>query len=108
MVGEWFPTLSQRTSILTAQGQEWLPENAQLKTITALGEVSACQLNGLDCLKDWMNKNRVQVNYVYFTLNMQIAANRLKYSSVIESQMASDLAYQLVYSNADVKIYLKK
>ena len=108
MVAEWFPTLSQRTSILTAQGQEWLPENAQLQTITALGEVSACQLNGLDCLSAWMNQNQAQVNYVYFTLNTQSSANPLKYSSVMESQMADDPGYQLAYSNADVKIYLRK
>lgn len=108
MVGEWFPTLSQRTSILTAQGQEWLPENTQLKTITALGEVSACQLNGLGCLQSWINKNQVQINYVYLTLNAQSSTTPLKFSSVIESQMAGDPGYQLAYSNADVRIYLKK
>ena len=107
-VGEWFPTLSERISILTAQGQEWLPENKQLKTVTALGEVSACQLNGLDCLTAWINKNQVQVNYFYFTLNTQQSGKPLKYTSVIEAQMANDSAYQLAYSNSDVKIYKKK
>ena len=105
MVGEWFPTLTERKSLLTGQGQEWLPMKAQAKTIKDLSEVSNCRMEGLSCLEDWLGKKDTPVDYFYFTSNSQSTVSFEKYTSVLEAQMASSPDYALSYSNKDVRIY---
>ncbi len=39
-VGEWFPYLAQRPSILTSQGREWLPHNAFGRTLKRFPKVN--------------------------------------------------------------------
>ncbi|MHC1740743.1 MAG: glycosyltransferase family 39 protein [Anaerolineaceae bacterium] len=108
MVGEWFPALSNGVSVLTAQGQEWLPNGAQLKTMKDLGEISRCRLNGLNCLSQYTTNNNIQYEYVYFTLNTRKTKVLLQFGSVVEAQMAVDPNFRLVFSNNDVRIFQKK
>ena len=105
MVGEWFPTLSGRKSLLTAQGLEWLPDKAQAVTIGALAKVSACRMVGLTCLEDWITQGSVQVQYIYFTQNKNGQDKTSTFTSVVEEQMSVDPKYKLVYSNSDVRIF---
>jgi hypothetical protein len=105
MVGEWFPTISERVSLLTAQGLEWLPDKAQAKTIDALTKVSNCRMEGITCLENWIKQEPVQLQYVYFAQNRQSIDTQLKFTSVVEAQISNSTDYQLVYSNSDVKIY---
>lgn len=107
MVGEWFPALAERSSLLTAQGKEWLPEHAQVKTIQALSAVNACQMEGLACLESWENQSKLDFDYVYFSENAQTMEKTTKYTSVVEAQISVDSNYRLVYSNEDVRIYRK-
>lgn len=106
IIGEWFPTLAERKSLLTAQGMEWLPDKAQAKTIKELGKISGCRMKGLNCLEEWITAGKVDVDYVYLTDNSQdISGTRYEYSSVVEAQMAESSNYLLVFSNEDVKIF---
>jgi hypothetical protein len=108
MVDEWFPSLSERVSILTAQGKEWLPGGAQAKVGEALDAVIGCRENGLNCLETWAKESQTQYDYVYFTLNTQPFEKSVQYTSIVEVQMEGDPGYQLVYKNNDVRIYKKK
>jgi hypothetical protein len=108
IVGEWFPALTGRVSLLTAQGKEWLPGSAQGKTIQALSSVTACRMDGLICLENWAKKSQTSFDYVYFSSNAQLMDKPTQFTSVVEAQMAGDPNYQLLYSNADVRIYQKK
>lgn len=108
MVAEWFPTLTGRVSILTAQGKEWLPGDAQGNAILELTTISECRMNGLSCLQSFVQTDNIKFDYVYFTENTQPIAESPQYTSVIELQITADPGYQLVFANSDVKIYQKK
>jgi hypothetical protein len=107
MVDEWFPALTERVSLLTAQGKEWLPNGVQGKTVQALSAVNDCRMDGLACLENWVNQSKTDYDYVYFSSNTQPMDKSSQYTSVVEAQMAIDPNYQLIFKNVDVRIYKK-
>jgi len=107
-VGEWFPALTGRVSLLTAQGKEWLPGDALVKVSENLTEVSNCRFADVSCLEDWQKKKGTDFEYIYFTDDAQTGEAAEQYTSVQEAQMSTDLGYALVYSNGDVRIFRKK
>jgi len=109
IVSEWFPTLAERKSLLTGQGQEWLARGTQRNTVKNLAEVSGCRMVGLDCLERWLDSTHLKVDYFYFTTNSKATGeSEYVYSSVVEAQMARDPDYKLVFSNQDVEIFANK
>lgn len=107
MVAEWFPALTGRTSIITAQGLEWLPGRANA-TIKELSQVSNCRFNGVKCLEGWEQNGEYEFEYIYFTSNSQGFYDPPKFASSIDAEMSHLNDYQLVYSNSDVRIYKNK
>jgi hypothetical protein len=107
-VGEWFPTLSLRTSILTAQGKEWLPNNEQGVLIGALSNVSKCGSLGVLCLEEWVNNNAMKYDFIYFTNNSQDKNWSSRFTSLLQYQISMDPDFVLIYSNDDVQIYKYK
>ena len=108
LVSEWFPALALRKSLLTAQGEEWLPGNVHSQTIDALAELDACRLSGTLCLTQWSEKWGMQYEYVYFTSDAQAGQQPAQYTSVLEAQMFTDPGYKLAYQSEDVRIFQKK
>lgn len=104
MTAEWFPALSGRKSVLTAQGLEWLPGQASAAAQN-LAEVSNCKMNGLDCFEKWAKDKHLGLAYVYFSTNSQGYYAPAKYTSTLESEMSISGSYELVFSNEDVRIY---
>ena len=107
-VGEWFPALSDRKSILTTQGAEWLPDKAQSAAIRELIKSDACRQQGLECFQNWIKKDQLKFDYVYFTLNDQQGTAPTKYASAVEVQLGNDSGYELVYANDDVRIFKRR
>lgn len=61
---EWFPVLSQRHSVATPQGYEWMPAfNQRRLSHGALQQV--CARRGLGCVETWGKHYEVEVDYVY-------------------------------------------
>jgi len=104
MIAEWFPALTGRTSLLTAQGLEWLPDQLRV-TSHNLSEVLGCKMNGVDCLENWAQKNEVVFDYVYFSTNSQGFSQPGRYVSTIDAEMNQSSDYLLVFSNEDVRIF---
>lgn len=103
-VAEWFPALAERQSLLTVQAQEWLPGSAS-QVSTKLSAATNCRLEGLACFEKWQAKNHMDFDFIYFSSNTRSDYLAPQYSSVIEAQASASANYQLVYSNADVRIY---
>jgi hypothetical protein len=109
LVGEWFPALTERKSLLTGQGQEWLPDNQQLITVTALNDVNNCRWAGLTCLEQVAQENHFTYQYLYFTDNVSSTSGEEQpFTSILAYEVARNMDYTLVYQNEDVRIYQKK
>lgn len=108
LVGEWFPTLTLRTSVLTAQGKEWLPDQIHGNLINELSKISECRFSGVSCLEDWQTDSGVLYDYFYITSNTQNGNEPGLFTSSIDAEMSHLNDYQLVYSNSDVRIYKNK
>lgn len=108
LVGEWFPALAGRKSLFTGQGQEWLADRQQLKTVTALNDVNDCRWVGLTCLQQVVEENQFDYQYVYFTDNSDSVTKEPLFTSILAYEVAQNSGYTLIYQNEDVRIYRKK
>jgi hypothetical protein len=105
LVGEWFPTLTLRTSVITAQGKEWLTGGEQVRSGMGLNSVSACRSYSAKCLEEWQTKSGLEYEYIYFTANSQFTTDGSRFTSPLETEMSLNSNYPLLYSNSDVRIY---
>ncbi len=103
-VAEWFPALTERSSLLTVQGQEWVTGTAS-QISAELTQATQCKMNGLQCLEDFFAEEQLDFDYLYFSTDTQKYYVAPQYSSVIEAQISNSDRYELVYSNEDVRIY---
>ena len=52
-LSEWFPALTERTSLVTAQGHEWTPELPLLESLRQYTHAQSCLNQDIDCLSTW-------------------------------------------------------
>jgi hypothetical protein len=52
-VSEWFPTLAERTSVVTVQGSEWRGLSAFLARLAAYRQLQACADRTATCFEHW-------------------------------------------------------
>jgi hypothetical protein len=99
MISEWLPALSQRVSVATPQGYEWMPDQAFIGRIFRHGEAQACAGQGADCLERWIPKTGTPFDYVFVRTDAQccILANNLLYDS----------RYELVYGGPGAMIFAR-
>ncbi len=64
-ISEWFPALTERASLATIQGYEWLPG----KTFESIMEESQifqnCYFQDYACIQNWAERNNKTYNYIY-------------------------------------------
>ena len=95
-VGEWFPALTERTSLLTVQGSEWLPGYRQ--RIAEFKEISAQIASGSLNVKELM-KTYPGVTFLYLPLSLY------RDTAELGGLRAALSEFPLVFSNPDVEIY---
>jgi hypothetical protein len=64
-VSEWFPALTDRASVTTVQGYEWLGGDRWWRQQDANADLQACSTAADGCLSAWMQKYGVAPTYVY-------------------------------------------
>lgn len=62
---EWFNVLSQRVSVATPQGYEWLPDGSFAHQLEAYRSAQRCARKDGDCLDSWSNDTGKTFDYVY-------------------------------------------
>jgi hypothetical protein len=62
-ISEWFPALTNRRSVLTVQGYEWVP-NRYTEKITAYEELARCIESDQPCYAAWQTKYKVRYDYL--------------------------------------------
>jgi hypothetical protein len=69
-VSEWFPALTDRASVATVQGYEWLGSTRWWRQQGANADLQACSVAADACLAAWMQKYGVTPTYVYLPKGM--------------------------------------
>jgi hypothetical protein len=62
---EWFPALSKRVSLTTAQGYEWMPGHAFFHRWMGYIDLRPCVHAGAGCLESWAKEQGVTFTHVY-------------------------------------------
>ncbi len=103
-LGEWFPTLTNRTSIATIQGTEWLPEKVFYGNIQNYRVFKKCIFFGPACVEDWAVKNGQMYDYIFIS-SKPCNITDLVCLTPFENFIANDAKYSQVYANNSVTIY---
>jgi hypothetical protein len=62
---EWLPVLSERVSVATVQGQEWMPDGAFRDAISEYEDLQECADRDAACLDEWTQATGKPFDYVY-------------------------------------------
>jgi len=103
-LAEWFPALTDRVSLATHQGYEWLPgyshRFAATKALRSCGEL------GTSCIDTWVNDFGPAPDYLYLRQTTEPVANGNSGATlVLETEMRADSQYALVYDEEGTSIF---
>ena len=100
---EWFPALTGRRSIVTAQGAEWLPQGAFARLVAAHDEVSSCGERQSICLDTWATKHRLSFTHVYVPKQPERQC-----CWTLLTSLDNDPRYQLIYDGPGATIFARQ
>ncbi len=63
-VAEWFPTLTDRRSVATVQGHEWLGRDAWNAQVAASAQLADCATRTVSCVEAWMAEHD-EADYIF-------------------------------------------
>jgi len=64
-IAEWFPALSGRVSVTTAQGYEWLAGGAFQRRVDQYPTIQRCALRDAPCVEAWARDSGVRFSHVF-------------------------------------------
>ena len=100
---EWFPALSERQSVLTPQGAEWLPNNRFEKLIAARKAVKLVATSGkLDLMEAFLSEHSLKYDYLILDRGRGYAGENLE---LLEKAVIASPLFQEVYNQGGIKVY---
>jgi hypothetical protein len=109
---EWFPALTERTSLTTLQGREWLTDKSFGDFIGRRNNLQGCINENLECLADQASYFGSDFDYVY--ISIKTPTNNCK-STNLSAKTTNGLAivmedspeYGVAYQTVDAIIFKK-
>ena len=113
---EWFPALTDRVSVATVQGSEWLSTKPFTERVTQYNDLQACADQSTACLDRWATRTDTVFNYVYVSKTTPIGASYgidgggvdSPHHFAIEFALKSDPHYTLVFENSATAIFRRQ
>ena len=111
-VAEWFPALTDRVSVTTVQGSEWLPASVGFwPHMWRYQGAQDCAASDGDCLARWMSGAGQSFDYVY--LPKTVVATAMDESDVwccgsLRTALRHDDRYVLVYDGPGATIFQRR
>lgn len=109
---EWFPTLTNRQSLATLQGNEWLKGDNFGEFVGDMESLQACGKKGIDCLTREADHFASDFDYLYISLNSPTSnctltdASGLTRSLILELEHSTQ--FQSVFTSDDAVIFEKR
>ncbi|MBE0688571.1 MAG: hypothetical protein IH587_00435, partial [Anaerolineae bacterium] len=95
-ISEWFPTITQRISVGTVQGTEWLPADAFRQSVTDYFDLQLCAALDVRCLETWATNRGRPYNYVYVASTV---------TGALVTSLETDPDYRFLLEVSGVKLY---
>ncbi len=109
-VSEWFPAITERTSVATVQGHEWDNKNSFEEILSQSVNVQKCIGQSIRCMESWAESNQTGFDYIYFhnpVLQTDPQTGAFFTSALGDLSVSQEYA-MLVYQNDAVSIYKVK
>jgi hypothetical protein len=111
--GEWFPSLTKRTSLSTLQGQEWLPKNKFGELLGHRASIQSCINKGVECLNRETGYFGTDYSYIYIsthtpTINCRPSDSSLLTPSGLIASLEGMQGYSIAYRSEQVVLFQKK
>ncbi len=104
-VAEWFPALTDQTSIGTVQGYEWDPTRNFNSVLSASEALQLCIFQSMDCITAWAKRTGHRFDFVYFSkipIENRVGGNQI--TIPLEQSLLDSGRYQKIYDTQDVSI----
>lgn len=98
---EWFPTLSERSSLATPQGHEWLPDGEFNRRVERHAALQICAGADFTCLETWAAGEGIRPTYLYIS-KKALSENGFDSRQLIASMNTVSNA---IFENASTLIY---
>ncbi|MBC7875877.1 MAG: glycosyltransferase family 39 protein [Anaerolineales bacterium] len=110
---EWFPTLTERTSLATLQGREWLLGSKFGEFIGHRTNLQSCINENMECLEREIKYFAEDFDYIYISIktptnNCQAMNVSRQTTRGIVTTLEKSSDYAAVYKTSSVVIFLKK
>ena len=103
---EWFPALSERASIATPQGTEWLGDQKFYKQTKFYIKLNSCYDEGLECLEGVAQEGGVDFDFVY--LEKGLDSEAFDRTSLLKYNLLQSPKHSVVYENEEAIIFARK
>ncbi len=108
-LAEWFPALTQRTSVATAQGHEWTASPNVTQAYWQASDLQACVDQTIQCLQDWAQRYAVAYQYVYIRrIRTTRSGQILQIDTVLEMSIQQSGAYNMIDQSDVGALYERK
>lgn len=104
-ISEWFPTLSERTSITTPQGTEWLPNNKFYQKVALHNSLRDCYKKDITCFENVVSENGEKYDYLFIAKPIKSKNDKI---DTIQKTFNNLEGYSLVYENSQTEVFRKK
>ena len=102
---EWFPALTDRRSLATVQGYEWLPDGAFARKVSSYIELQKCIDAAPICVDQWSKDRGAEADYLYVARRVDKVHPAIPYNSALIGALSQDPGYILVFQNQDASIF---
>jgi len=102
---EWFPALTDRTSVATAQGYEWDGSHVFDDILLRSRNVQYCINQNPSCIEDWAAEYKTDFDYIYIRrLTSRMGVEFESYDSALQGLLVASDDSKLVYETTEVAI----
>jgi hypothetical protein len=110
---EWFPALTDRHSITTIQGREWLSDQDLHEYLSWRDDVEKCVMTGLDCLEREAATSHIEFNYILIPYHSTVthcnqSTEKIDGVSPLIKDLTASNEYELILKNKDLVLFMKK
>ncbi len=99
---EWFPALTDRTSVATIFGREWVNDGRFSARSTAYKDLQKCFTQDDMCIDQWAEKNDLDFDYVYVK-----KTDETKGSNILIEKLNTSGNYAVLYETEAVIMFQK-
>lgn len=102
-VSEWFPALTDRKSVSTVQGSEWIPNGGHKLQGDLYDAINTCLKIDFSCVEETLIENQIVVDYYFLSINNCVVESAICPKLILANALSRS-KYEVVFKNSEVVI----